>query len=344
MKYIPLVIAVAAGLARPATAHYIFSKLVLNGEASADWQYIRETTRSIVYEPTKYTSTFDNLTPSDSDFRCNLGSFSNAAKTEVAEVAAGDTIAMKLFYDTSIAHPGPGQVYMSKAPTGNVQEYQGDGDWFKIWEKTLCNTDGDLTTEAWCTWGMSQFEFQIPAATPAGEYLVRAEHIGLHGAQANEAEFFYSCAQIKVTGSGTGSPSLTYQIPGLYNDTMTLFNGLNLWTDSAEKVQLDFLETPIGDDVWSGAGSGSPSAATSSTSGATLAAQGTTTSAAHAQAQTTITTSTSTITSLESASSTDLVAQYGQCGGLNWSGPTECETPYTCVQQNPYYHQCVNSC
>jgi hypothetical protein len=80
---------------------------------------------------------------------------------------------------------------MSKAPTGNVQEYEGDGDWFKIWETTLCDESADLTKEAWCAYGMSQFEFKIPADTPAGEYLVRAEHVGLHGAQNNEAEFFY---------------------------------------------------------------------------------------------------------------------------------------------------------
>jgi hypothetical protein len=112
MKYLPTLFAATAALAPSASAHYIFSKLVLNGEVSEDWQYIRETTRSECYMPTKFTNTFDNLTPNDSDFRCNLGSFSNAAKTEVAEVAAGDTIGMKLFYDTSIAHPGPGQVCM----------------------------------------------------------------------------------------------------------------------------------------------------------------------------------------------------------------------------------------
>ncbi|GLB06588.1 hypothetical protein AtubIFM57258_001898 [Aspergillus tubingensis] len=342
MKYLPLAVAVTASLAPTASAHYIFSKLVLNGEASADWQYIRETTRSICYEPTKFTNTFDNLTPNDNDFRCNLGSFSNAAKTDVAEVAAGDTIGMKLFYDTSIAHPGPGQVFMSKAPTGNVQEYEGDGEWFKIWEKTLCNEEGDLTKDAWCTWGMSEFEFQIPAETPAGEYLVRAEHVGLHGAQANEAEFFYSCAQVKVTGSGTGSPSLTYQIPGLYNDSMTLFNGLNLWVDSAEKIQTDILETPIGDDVWNGSGSGSSSAASPSVSSASVASPGTTTAAVHAYVQTPASSSSSNIQSA-AASSGNLVSHWGQCGGLNYAGPTECESPCTCVEQNPWYHQCVTS-
>lgn len=102
----------AAALAQSANGHYIFSQLVQDGVASADWQYIRETTRSENYMPTKFTNTYDDLTPNDSDFRCNLGSFSNAANTEVADVAAGDTIAMKLFYDGSIAHPGPGQVCM----------------------------------------------------------------------------------------------------------------------------------------------------------------------------------------------------------------------------------------
>ncbi|KAL5362917.1 glycosyl hydrolase family 61-domain-containing protein [Aspergillus floccosus] len=263
MKYLPSLVAVTAALAPSANAHYIFSKLVVNGEVSQDWQYIRETTRSECYMPTKFSKTFDNLTPNDSDFRCNLGSFSNAAKTEVAEIAAGDTIGMKLFYDGSIAHPGPGQVFMSKAPSGNVQEYEGDGEWFKIWEKTICNENGDLTKDAWCTWGMSQFEFQIPESTPAGEYLVRAEHVGLHGAQANEAEFFYSCAQIKVTGGGNGSPSQTYKIPGLYNDNMKLFNGANLWVDSADKIEADILDTPVGDDVWSGSGSSSSGSASS---------------------------------------------------------------------------------
>lgn len=158
MRYFCGFVAITAALLQTASAHYIFSKLVVKGESSSDWQYIRQTTRSENYMPTKFTSTFDNLTPNDSDFRCNLGSFTNAAKTEVAEIAAGDTIAMKLFYDGTIAHPGPGQVctitfpeyicsvltsssaiVMSKAPSGNVQEYEGDGEWFKVWEKSICN-------------------------------------------------------------------------------------------------------------------------------------------------------------------------------------------------------------
>ncbi|RYO78999.1 hypothetical protein DL766_005422 [Monosporascus sp. MC13-8B] len=33
---------------------------------------------------------------------------------------------------------------------------------------------------------------------------------------------------------------------------------------------------------------------------------------------------------------------YGQCGGINWTGPTTCAEG-TCKEWNPYYSQCVNS-
>ncbi|KAJ5113300.1 hypothetical protein N7456_001834 [Penicillium angulare] len=43
-----------------------------------------------------------------------------------------------------------------------------------------------------------------------------------------------------------------------------------------------------------------------------------------------------------SASATGgLVAQYYQCGGINWTGGTTCESGLTCKHQNPYYYQCV---
>ncbi|PWY68681.1 cellulase-domain-containing protein [Aspergillus heteromorphus CBS 117.55] len=43
----------------------------------------------------------------------------------------------------------------------------------------------------------------------------------------------------------------------------------------------------------------------------------------------------------EATTSAGLVKQYYQCGGINWTGPTECESPYTCKEQNVWYYQCV---
>jgi hypothetical protein len=66
---------------------------------------------------------------------------------------------------------------MSKAP-GDVRNYDGSGDWFKIFEDSVCRTSGDFTTNAWCSWDATTLAATIPRDTPNGEYLVRFEHIG----------------------------------------------------------------------------------------------------------------------------------------------------------------------
>ncbi|OBZ74435.1 Exoglucanase 1 [Grifola frondosa] len=39
-------------------------------------------------------------------------------------------------------------------------------------------------------------------------------------------------------------------------------------------------------------------------------------------------------------SSGGTVAEYGQCGGIGWTGATECVSPFTCHVLNAYYSQC----
>lgn len=50
---------------------------------------------------------------------------------------------------------------------------------------------------------------------------------------------------------------------------------------------------------------------------------------------------TASIAASSTGSSSGTVAQYYQCGGENWSGATECESPYSCVVMNDFYSQCV---
>ncbi len=68
----------------------------------------------------------------------------------------------------------------------------------------------------------------IPTTIPDGEYLLRVEHIALHMAmQANKAQFYISCSQIKITGgTGTGTPGPLVAFPGAYktNDPGILVN------------------------------------------------------------------------------------------------------------------------
>src|SRR5687767_7725584 len=67
--------------------------------------------------------------------------------------------------------------------------------------------------------GKSSFSVTIPRCIPAGEYLLRAEHIGLHGASSpGGAQFYISCAQLSVTGGGSTDPPASYKVafPGAY--------------------------------------------------------------------------------------------------------------------------------
>lgn len=52
-------------------------------------------------------------------------------------------------------------------------------------------------------------------------------------------------------------------------------------------------------------------------------------------------TTSSAASSASSSTSGGVVKQYYQCGGINYTGATTCESGFTCVKQNPYYHQCV---
>ena len=73
---------------------------------------------------------------------------------------------------------------------------------------------------------------------PDGEYLVRAEHIALHGAHAGAAEFYYACAQVKIQGSkATALPEgERVTIPGVYQTT-----------DKAVRMVTDGLSTFVND-------------------------------------------------------------------------------------------------
>lgn len=149
------------------------------------------------------------------DMRCNFGSWENAAKTKTYPVTAGSTVGFTVA--DVIGHPGPLFAYLSKAPS-SVASYDGSGSWFKIFELGVKNFGDGQRALVWQSDGLKKVEFKIPRAIPDGEYLLRLEHIALHGAQnLNGAQAYVSCAQVKVTGGAGGSPSPTVRIPGLYN-------------------------------------------------------------------------------------------------------------------------------
>lgn len=74
-----------------------------------------------------YNPSFPSELMNSNDLRCNKGA--TAGSTATYTVKAGDKIGFKLFNNEKIEHPGPGFVYVSKAPASGVKGYDGSGDW-----------------------------------------------------------------------------------------------------------------------------------------------------------------------------------------------------------------------
>ncbi|KXH68370.1 cellulose-growth-specific protein [Colletotrichum salicis] len=189
-----------------ASAHYFFPHLIANGNFTGYYEYVRDNSANYMPFKNGYDST---------DLRCRTGSMEHTAATGVYKVKAGDEVGFGLNFGGSIQNPGTMQAYLSKAP-GDVREYEGDGDWFKIFEPGPKSFSSEGIE--WGVTNVGNFTFKLPEEMPAGQYLLRIEHDGVHGAgDFGGAEFYFNCAQIEVESSSTAVPGPTVKIPRLYD-------------------------------------------------------------------------------------------------------------------------------
>ncbi|KAK4120698.1 lytic polysaccharide monooxygenase, partial [Parathielavia appendiculata] len=219
-------LAAILGLVSTATAHYTFDKLLVNDkQVGGDNTYIRKHTNG--YMPIKFKNApSGSISPLDADFSCNKGATGAA---QVITVKAGDKIGLRqAFGANAIQHPGPSQIYIS--PVTNAKTDKGN-DWYKIHQSLVCRQGSaeSFRTNAWCSWGENNVWAVIPSTIPNGQYLLRGEHIGLHGAHDGQAEFYVACAQIHVTGNtATSMPGKSVKFPGAYQPTDGPLN-FSLW-------------------------------------------------------------------------------------------------------------------
>jgi hypothetical protein len=305
----PLYSLAAALLAAPMVhGHYIFSQLLVNGAAvGGDYDYIRKNTNS-------YMPSFTSDVINSEDLRCNQGALSSSAQT--MEVKAGDEIGAKLSFNEFIEHPGPGMIYMSKAP-GAVSEYQGDGDWFKVWESGPDNGPANVDT-SWGTWQKESMSFTIPKDLPDGEYMVRFEHVAIHENHVGKSQFYMECAQLSVSGGGSGTPGPMVQIPGVYTAEDPAFT-YSIWDG------VDNGYTMPGPAVWTGGGSGGASASTgsSSSTGSTTDASASTNAEAPVASGSTTGATTGSTTGSTTDSSAPVASAAASSGASTgqWSAP-----------------------
>ncbi|KAH7402412.1 fungal cellulose binding domain-containing protein [Pyrenochaeta sp. MPI-SDFR-AT-0127] len=220
-------------VASTASAHYTFPELVVGGQKTGLWTYVRKAAN--------YQSNGPVTDVSSSAIRCYELAPGTASQTYT--VNAGDTVGFTAA--SSISHPGPLQFYLAKVPSGKTAAtFDGSGNvWFKIYSQGATFSSGSMT---WASDGKQQVTVQLPKSLPTGEYLFRVEHIGLHGAgSSGGAQFYISCAQLKVQNGGSGNPGPLVSFPGAYKAS-----------DPGIQINIYYpvptSYTPPGPAVWSG--------------------------------------------------------------------------------------------
>ncbi|KAF8175812.1 cellulose-growth-specific protein [Pholiota molesta] len=220
-------------------AHGGVTSYVIGSTTCAGWQpYNSATGQSSIERP--YSSYNPILSVSDSTFSCNDNGQASAGQLS-ATVPAGTTIVAKWSQWTHAQ--GPVTVYMANCNGANSLK------WFKIAETGLIS--GTVGNGKWGT-GLVQDTLQysatIPAALAPGNYLIRNELLAIH--QANTPQFYPECAQLIITGSGTGVPSGSYltTFPGGYSASDPNIN-INIY-DATTAARTTY--TVPGPAVWTG--------------------------------------------------------------------------------------------
>ncbi|KAI0436601.1 glycosyl hydrolase family 61-domain-containing protein [Xylaria telfairii] len=205
------------------SAHYVFPHLVINDTVSEQWQYVRDVLdQSGEISPGYQAGKTPPLYFDTANFRC--GRAIENWTTETALVDAGDKMAFRVskwdYRNTSndgiIFHPGPAQVYMSRAPDDKLDSYKGDGEWFKIAYYGPMNDSLWTYGEDSAYWN-KYINFTVPKTTPPGHYLIRVEQFMPYSKWLSE--WFVNCAQVKVVGKGGGTPGPLVKFPEAYKAT-----------------------------------------------------------------------------------------------------------------------------
>ncbi|EIW63682.1 uncharacterized protein TRAVEDRAFT_34449 [Trametes versicolor FP-101664 SS1] len=209
------------------------------------------------------------LDVTSSDLACNKGG--ETGVKAIATAAAGSKITFD-WQSWPADHMGPVTTYMTDCK-GDCSTFDAsNAKWFKI--DAAGYTNGQWAATQLIANG-AKWTSTIPSELKAGEYLVRHEIIALHDAGA--PQFYPSCAQVKVTGSGTQVPSGSslVSIPGLY----TIAEFPDIWSDSFKSFSIPGPAVAFsGSD--SGSGDSEP-ASTSSTHASTSSAASHTASSTH---------------------------------------------------------------
>ncbi|KAJ7090806.1 glycosyl hydrolase family 61-domain-containing protein [Mycena belliarum] len=208
----------SASLVASAAAHGWVGTLTVGGKAYKGNKPVEETPKGA---PSVVRQIANNLPVKDltsNEIICGRDAKPAALS---ATAAAGD----KILLDWNSAKPdgnwfhdvGPMLTYLASCGSASCAQFDATkAKWFKIAEQ------GQDATGKWAQAKLDDgtpASVTLPANLKPGNYLLRHELVALHTAQSpGGAEFYPSCSQITVTGSGTGAPAASELVtfPGAY--------------------------------------------------------------------------------------------------------------------------------
>lgn len=282
-------------------------------------------------------STYNPITDAtDAQLGCNDNGTAGALQL-TATVEAGSSITA--YWNQVWPHAyGPMLVYLAQCPGDSCTPVSSnDLQWFKIDQCGLIN--GTVYDGVWGDGVMivqnSSWTTVIPKEVPTGNYLIRFETIALHSLPA---QFYPECAQISITNGGSLAPSSSELVsfPGAYSNTDPGLT-VDIYGTAAETMTTYPIPGPA---LYSGATPLCPASGWSSSP--VSSAPASSAPASTASSPTSSHAPVSTQPSQPSQTPTGgTAAEYGQCGGEGWTGPTVCASPYTCTYTNAYYSQCL---
>ncbi|KIP03699.1 glycoside hydrolase family 61 protein [Phlebiopsis gigantea 11061_1 CR5-6] len=216
MKFSVAALSALAALVPHVAGHGFVTKVLIDGKEYDG----NKPESSAIDSPVRMISTIDPVKGADNP-SMTCGQDAQAAKLTVpANPGSNLQITwMSGSGDTTWVHnTGPIMNYMASCGSDDCSTFNGsDAKFFKI-EQSGQDSDG-----VWAQAAIFQgqpFNLTLPKNLSPGGYILRHEIIALQNAQsAGGVEFYPSCIQLLVGGSGSGVPSPTVSFPGAYSDT-----------------------------------------------------------------------------------------------------------------------------
>lgn len=277
------------------------------------------------------------------------------------QVAAGDVLSLQ-WTPWPSSHKGPVLDYLANChgPCESVDKTK--LEFFKIGAVGLLKQNPQTFGDDVLIANNNSWQVQIPKMLRAGNYVLRHELLALHSAgQPNGAQAYPQCFNLKITGSGNYEPAgvkgtalykatdpgilaniyvpaLKYVVPG-----PPLIRGVaSSIAQSRVKATATSTATPC-----DGAGATGATQAPKHTFATSVRSREPNSTQVQKTAPPRPTTPATPVPPpVETGcSGGDKQTQslYGQCGGINWTGPTVCVAGATCKVQNPYYSQCLSA-